>query len=91
MALMSAWELMAVVLAADTFLVLAVARAIETLPVRANFFFGLTFDLENFPTSGVKGRVLLEATHPVGHLLLQLRSSTFESHKATTRTALLNG
>ena len=34
MALMSAWELMAVVLAADTFLVLAVARAMETLPVR---------------------------------------------------------
>ena len=26
---------------------------------RANFFFfGPTFDLENFPTSGVKGRVL---------------------------------
>ena len=57
---------------------------------RANFFFGPTFDLENFPTSGVKGRFLLEATPPVGHLLLQLRSSTLESHKATTRTALLN-
>ena len=28
--------------------------------------------------------------HPVDHLLLQLRSSTLESHKATTRTALLN-
>ena len=40
---------------------------------RANFFFGPTFDLENFPTSGVKGRVLLEATPSVGHLLLQLR------------------
>ena len=62
-------------------------------PQRANFFFflgGPTFDLENFPTSGVKGRVVLEATPPVGHLLLQLRSSTLESHKATTRTALLN-
>ena len=56
----------------------------------ANFFFGPTFDLENFPTSGVKGQFLLEATPPVGHLLLQLRSSTLESHKATTRTALLN-
>ena len=55
-------------------------------PKDANFFFG---DLENFPTSGVKGRVLLEATPPVGHLLMQLRSSTLESHKATTRTALL--
>ena len=59
-------------------------------PLTANFFFGPTFDLENFPTSGVKGRFLLEATPPVGHLLLQLRSSTHESHKATTRTALLN-
>ena len=57
-----------------------------------NFFWGggPTFDLENFSTSGVKGRVLLEATHPVDLLLLQLRSSTLESHKATTRTALLN-
>ena len=45
--------------------------------------FGPTLDLENFPTSGVKGRVLLEATHPVDHL-------TLESHKATIRTALLN-
>ena len=53
-------------------------------------FFGPTFDLENFPTSGVKGQILLKATHPVGHLLLQLRSSALESHKATTRTALLN-
>ena len=34
------------------------------LPPRANFFFGLTFDLENFPTSQVKGRILLEATPP---------------------------
>ena len=25
---------------------------------------GLTFDLENFPTSWVKGRILLEATPP---------------------------
>ena len=57
---------------------------------RGRIFFGPTFDLENFPTSGVKGRVLLEATHPVDHLLLQLRSSILESHKATTRTVLLN-
>ena len=49
---------------------------------------GGTFDLENFPTSGVKGWILLDAIN--GHLLLQLRSSTLESHKATTRTALLN-
>ena len=62
----------------------------RALQPHANFFFGPTFDLENFPTSGVKGRVLLEATPPVGHLLLQLRSSTLEGHKATTRTALLN-
>ena len=55
-----------------------------------DFFLGPTFDLEKFPTSGVKGRVLLEATPHVGHLFLQLRSSTLESHKATTRTALLN-
>ena len=41
---------------------------------------GDTFDLENFPTSGVKGRILLEAKYPVGHLLLQPRSSTVESH-----------
>ena len=54
------------------------------------FFLGPTLDLEKFPTTGVKGQVLLEATPPVGRLLLQLRSSTLESHKATTRTALLN-
>ena len=68
--------------------VLAV-RELHALSLRI-FFFGPTFDLEKFSTSGVKGRVLLEATHPIDHLLLQLRSSTLESHKATTRTALLN-
>ena len=42
------------------------ARHCALITGRANFFFGPTFDLENFPTSGVKGRVLLEATPPVG-------------------------
>ena len=43
---------------------------------RANFF-GPTFDFENLSTSWVKGQFYLKP-----HLLLQLRSSTLESHKA---------
>ena len=42
----------------------ALTRGGYRVPGRANFFFGLTFDLENFPTSRVKGRILLEATPP---------------------------
>ena len=35
-----------------------VTFALQEVLLRANFFLGPTFDLENFPTSGVKGRVL---------------------------------